>query len=99
MAGGYVTEAESEEEEQGDQWVEDEDEESDFAFLSTEDATTIEVSLDNSAFIHGRSHKSDLETALLLMNHQLSNTFGPKFEGIRLETYENRSSLIGKTQY
>lgn len=53
------------------QWVDDTDDESDIELISTEELLSIEKTLANCAFIHGRSYSSTMKCALENMNNQL----------------------------
>lgn len=99
MVHGSDDAPESEEDEDGVQWIEKEEDDSYFAFISTEDAIYLEKSLANSAFVHDRSHPTDLGSVIQSMNSYLRQKCGPDFGGIRLDTCANLSSLFGKPKY
>lgn len=88
--------SDDEEESEDDvRWVEDDDEEeSDMYFIAVEDATSLEGSLSNTAFLHCRSYESDMASALAVMKSQLGDGYniGTRFDGKRLDTTSNRRS-------
>lgn len=67
--------------------------------MTKEDVHEIEENLANIAFIHGRSHITDMSMALTTMNTELRKGEGPLFDGVRLETCATRRSVMSKSQY
>lgn len=58
-----------------------------------------EVRLANPSFIHGRSNAQDMHNNIVAMNTAISEGECPRFNGLRIDTCPNRSSVMSLNQY
>lgn len=85
-----------------DSWFvveEGDDMETYLAYIENEDLGSVETALSNSAFIHRRTQSKYMATALCAMHNQLKMGEGISFDGVRIDTGANRSSVMSKMQY
>lgn len=78
-------------------WAEDEssDGDSDLAYLATEAASSLEISLASTAFIHGIDSPSTMKAALAFMYSQQRKGPALSFDGIGIDTAAKRKSVMG----
>lgn len=67
--------------------------------MTSDDSIDLENRLSNISFLNGRTYYMNMSSALLTINRQLERGFGSRFDGVRLDTATNRSSVMRKAQY
>lgn len=55
--------------------------------------------LANNACIHGRTNETNINSALVVMNHHLKNHIGRQFNGVVTDTASNKRSLMSNQKY
>ena len=80
----------------------DDDDDDDYLYIA-EDAFGLhredEVNLANNSFVHGRSFTKDIERDYAYMNEELKKGEKDTFDGLRLDTCANRSSVMSLSRY
>lgn len=79
--------------------ADDDGDNSDFAYIATNDAVSLKRTFDNTAYIHGMNSTSSMEEAIAVMHYQLRQGPDTVFDGIKLETTANRRSVMRRMQY